>query len=93
MSATDNFLELDYLAAFTDLVVAQKLDIAMTDVTAESTRKELGIGSLDVIMLILKYIGDRQVELRPEWVSELETVAGICTVFRRIDQAAAETSA
>ncbi|WP_043661142.1 phosphopantetheine-binding protein [Nocardia thailandica] len=90
MSATDNSLEIDYLTAFTDLVAARKLDLAATEITPESTRRDLGIGSLDVIMLILEYIGDRQVELRPEWVSELETVAGICTVFHRIDQAAAD---
>lgn len=55
--------------------------------TAE-TRDELGISSLNMILVLVNYIKERadgSIEIRPEWVSCLDEVDGILTVIDEID--------
>lgn len=63
------------------------------DVTAEQvlgarTRDELGISSLNMIVVMLNYIKEHTndtVTLRPEWVPRMVDVDGIVAVLREID--------
>lgn len=88
MSTVNGQRDGEYTTKLIDLLVEQKINVDPAAVGAVTTRKDLGIGSLDAIMLIVKYIGEREVSLRPEWVSDLDTVAGICEVLQKIDAAA-----
>ncbi|MCY1079425.1 hypothetical protein [Archangium lansingense] len=51
-------------------------------------RAELGITSLAVIMLVVNYMeanGMSNAEFNPDWVSRLDYIEGILSVFREID--------
>jgi hypothetical protein len=59
------------------------------DVAQATTRDELGISSLNVILLIAEYIKSEaggRIALQPEWVSRLETIDGIISVIQEIDE-------
>lgn len=52
------------------------------------TRDELGITSLNMIVVMLNYLKDHtdgSVALRPEWVPRMVDVDGIVAVLREID--------
>ena len=62
------------------------------DVAGSSTRAELGISSLDMLILIAGYIDATaagRAMLQPEWVPLLDDVAGIGSVVAEIDRLAA----
>lgn len=55
------------------------------------SRADLGISSLEVIVLVANYMGLRGVDtagFKPEWVSQLDDIAGILSVMREIDRQA-----
>jgi hypothetical protein len=62
-------------------------ELGYDDFAQATTRAELGISSLSVIMLIVEYINANApgVAVRPEWVARLETVAGIASVIGEIE--------
>lgn len=70
-------------------------EITHEQVLAAGSREDLGITSLNMIVLLLSYIheftGDT-VELRPEWVSRLGDVDGIVGVLHDIDARALSTT-
>ncbi len=83
----------DALHPFVDLLRSHDVgpDLTYDDVARASTREELGIGSLEIILLLSKYIdehGGGKVTFRPEWVSKLDDVDGIVSVIGEIDRAA-----
>ncbi|MCT9008488.1 hypothetical protein ACWGKW_35065 [Streptomyces sp. NPDC054766] len=64
-------------------------DVTYEDVTRATTREELGISSLNIILVIVNYIKERandSVQLQPEWVSRLGDIEGIVSVIREIDE-------
>jgi acyl carrier protein len=64
----------------------QPLDV--DSITLVKRREELGITSLAVIMLVANYMEKNGVsgsDFKPEWVSRLDEIAGIISVFREID--------
>jgi hypothetical protein len=70
--------------------------ITAEQVALAQSRDELGITSLNMIMLLLNYIHESandSVTLRPEWVSRLGDVDGIISVLHEIDAAAQDTAA
>jgi hypothetical protein len=81
-----------YLKKFVDFLQTQPLaqELSYDDVAQASTREELGIGSLSIIMMISNYIKENAsgVMIKPEWVSRLNDVDGILSVLREIDQSA-----
>ncbi|MEV5886568.1 hypothetical protein AB0L74_28355 [Streptomyces sp. NPDC052020] len=63
-------------------------EVTYEDLVKAGSREELGISSLDIILVIVNYIKERandSVELRPEWVSRLHDVDGIISVIQEID--------
>ncbi len=94
MSADDTGAEDGYRRRFADFLATQPMtsDISPEEVMTAQTREELGISSLNVILVLVNYINeftDNTVELQPEWVSLLGDVDGILTVLREIDASAA----
>jgi hypothetical protein len=82
-----------YLRKFVDFLatqdVARGLDLA--DVALGQRREELGISSLNIIMMMMAYLkknGAPGVRFSPAWVPKLEEVDGILAVLREIDQTA-----
>jgi hypothetical protein len=54
-------------------------------------RADLGITSLEIIMLVASYMSMRGADtsgFRPEWVPLLDDIAGILSVMREIDRQA-----
>ncbi|GLZ51891.1 hypothetical protein [Actinomycetospora sp. NBRC 106378] len=86
-----------HLRAFADFVAGQPgHDLTYEDLTGSATRAELGIGSLDMLILIAGYIESRGADglsLQPEWVPLLDDVAGLRTVLAEIDAATGSRSA
>ncbi|WP_328719025.1 hypothetical protein OHT52_05605 [Streptomyces sp. NBC_00247] len=83
----------DYRAKFADFLRTQPATAGLTreDVERATTREELGISSLNMILLLVNYIKEEasdSVQLRPEWVSRLGSVDGIVSVVREIDESA-----
>jgi hypothetical protein len=82
----------EYRRKFAEFLALQP---GMTDLTAEQitqaqTREELGISSLNMILVLMNYIdkyADGKVAIRPEWVSSLDNVDGITSVLHEIDTA------
>jgi hypothetical protein len=80
-----------------DFLATQEMTSAVTyeQVLAAQSREDLGISSLNMIVLLLSYIheftGDT-VELRPEWVSLLGDVDGIVDVLAEIDASVLSTA-
>ncbi|MCK7624972.1 hypothetical protein MUU72_17975 [Streptomyces sp. RS10V-4] len=79
------------LRKFADFLATQPAAAGVTydDVARAKTREELGISSLNMILIIANYIKEHTggtVTLKPEWVSRLNDVEGIVAVFREIDR-------
>jgi hypothetical protein len=82
----------NYRRKFAEFLALQP---GMTDLTTEQiiqaqSREELGITSLNMILVLMNYIekyADGNVTIRPEWVSSLDNVDGITSVLREIDAA------
>jgi hypothetical protein len=66
-------------------------DITYEQVVRAKSRQDLGISSLNMIMVLVNYIDEYAndtVTLRPEWVSRLGDVDGIVSVLHEIDASA-----
>jgi hypothetical protein len=77
---------------FADFLATQPMtsDITYEQVVQAQSREELGISSLNMIMVLVNYINvytNDTVILRPEWVSRLGEIDGIISVLREIDAA------
>jgi hypothetical protein len=87
-----------YLRRFQDFLSTQKAvqDLDLDDVALGKRRDEVGISSLNIIMLIMAYLkknGAPGVRFNPRWVASLENVDGILTVLREIDETALASAA
>jgi hypothetical protein len=83
----------EYLRKFVDFLQTQPMarELTFEDVAQAESREELGISSLNIIMVISNYIkahANGSVTLKPEWVFNLNDVDGILSVIREIDQSA-----
>ncbi|WP_069768146.1 hypothetical protein [Streptomyces sp. LUP30] len=81
----------DYRKKLADFLRTQPTTEGVTheDVVKATTRDELGISSLGVILLLVTYIKEHKndcVQLKPEWVSRLHDIDGITSVLREIDE-------
>jgi hypothetical protein len=66
-------------------------DLTYEDVAQSTTRAELGISSLNMLLLIASYIETQAggaIMLQPEWVPLLDEVEGILSVIAEIDRGA-----
>lgn len=80
----------DYRRKFADFLATQPMtrDITYEQVVRAESRDELGISSLNMIMVLVNYINEytnKTVTMRPEWVSQLGDIDGIVSVLREID--------
>lgn len=82
-----------HLRRFADYVGSQGgHPLTYADFVACASRAELGISSLDMLILVAGYIdatAGGSIVLQPEWVPMLDDVAGIRAVVAEIDTAAA----
>ncbi|MFY1652841.1 hypothetical protein ACN27J_18360 [Solwaraspora sp. WMMB762] len=79
-----------YRLKFAEFLATQPVakDVTAEQVLRAQTRDELGISSLNMIVVILNYIKEHTndtVTLRPEWVPRMVDVDGIVAVLREID--------
>jgi hypothetical protein len=84
-----------YRHKFAEFLATQPMggDLAYEQVVRAQSRQELGITSLNMIMVLMNYIKkytNGTVTLRPEWVLRLNDVDGIVSVLREIDASAVE---
>ena len=87
----------DYRRKLADFLATQPMtsDITYEQVAAARSREDLGISSLNMVLVLSNYIEERTddtVTLRPEWVSRLADVNGIVSVLREIDLDASRTA-
>ncbi|MEU8511572.1 hypothetical protein AB0C76_08305 [Kitasatospora sp. NPDC048722] len=80
----------EYRRKFADFLATQPMtsDITYEQVARAKTRDELGISSLNMVLVLVNYIDkftNNTVTMRPEWVSLLGDVDGILSVLRQID--------
>ncbi|WP_395295488.1 hypothetical protein ACF9IK_19660 [Kitasatospora hibisci] len=80
----------EYRRKFADFLATQPMtsDITYEQVARAKTRDELGISSLNMVLVLVNYIEkftNNTVTMRPEWVSLLGDVDGILSVLRQID--------
>jgi hypothetical protein len=80
----------DYRRTFAEFLATQPMtsDVTYERVAQARTREDLGISSLNMILVLANYIKERTndtVALRPEWVSQLTDMDGIVSVLREID--------
>ncbi|GAA2586441.1 hypothetical protein GCM10010399_15580 [Dactylosporangium fulvum] len=85
----------DYRHKFAEFLATQPIgdDLAYEQIVRAQSRDELGITSLNMIMVLMNYIKkytNDTVTLRPEWVLRLNDVDGIVSVLREIDASAVE---
>jgi hypothetical protein len=83
----------DRLRRFVDFLGTQPMAPQLTydDVAQSTSRAELGISSLNILILVNSYIEEKangKIELRPEWVPMLEDIDGILSVIGEIDASA-----
>ncbi|MEU8507387.1 hypothetical protein AB0C40_22190 [Streptomyces brevispora] len=83
----------DYRRKFADFLAKQSMTSAVSyeQVARAKTRDELGISSLNMVLVLVNYIDeytDNTVTMRPEWVSRLGDIDGILSVLREIDASA-----
>ncbi|UBU11412.1 hypothetical protein [Nonomuraea gerenzanensis] len=83
----------DRLRNFVDFLAKQPMAPPLTydEVALGSTRAELGISSLNILILVNSYIEEKangRIALRPEWVPLLDNVEGILSVLDEIDACA-----
>lgn len=86
----------EHLRRFVDYVAGQGSGVTLSysDVATSTTRAELGIGSLDMLILLAGYADATTggaVTLQPEWVPMLDDVEGIRTVLVEIDRMSTPT--
>jgi len=84
-----------YRQKFAEFLATQPQGSGLTyeQVVRAQSREELGISSLNMIMLLVNYTKkytNGTVTLRPEWVLRLNDVDGIVSVLREIDASAVE---
>ena len=82
----------DYRRVLADFLATQPAtkEVTYEQVAAARTRDDLGISSLNMIMVLVEYIKVRTndtVALQPEWVSKLTDMDGIISVLHAIDAA------
>lgn len=80
----------DYRRRLAEFLATQSVtsEITYEQVARARTRQELGISSLNMVMVLVNYLNeytDGTVEIRPEWVSQLSDIDGIVSVLREID--------
>ncbi|MDT9687053.1 hypothetical protein Q5762_01560 [Streptomyces sp. P9(2023)] len=80
-----------YRKKFADFLLTQPMGqgVSHEDVMRATTREELGISSLNIILVVVNYIKEHkndQVPIKPEWVSRLSDIDGIASVLREIDE-------
>lgn len=81
----------DYVRKFVYFMTEQGLapDLTFDDAMRTKTREELGISSLNIILLIANYkkeYASAEMSFKPEWVARLNDVDGIISVMREIDE-------
>jgi hypothetical protein len=81
----------EYLKKFVGFLATQDIAVDLTydDVARANARDELGISSLNIILIVVNYIreyADDEVTFDPEWVGRLENVDGILSVLHEIDE-------
>lgn len=80
-----------YLRKFYAFLETQELarELSYDDVVQATTREELGVGSLEIIVLLSDYIQtvakSDDITFKPEWVSWLNNIDGILAVLHEID--------
>ncbi|MFJ8430160.1 hypothetical protein ACIQ9P_02535 [Kitasatospora sp. NPDC094019] len=84
----------EYRRKFADFLATQPMTSGITyeQVARARTRDELGISSLNMVLVLVNYIEkftNNTVTMRPEWVSLLGEVDGIVSVLEQIDASAA----
>jgi hypothetical protein len=86
--------ENNYREKFLNFAISEGFlsSVSADDVARSSTRDDLGLSSLNVILLIVNYLkqNSRDVTLDPEWVASLDDVDGIISVMREIDELCAQ---
>ncbi len=68
-------------------------DLTYEQILRAQSRQELGISSLNMIVMLMNYIKkytNGGVTVRPEWVPRLNDIDGIASVLREIDASAVE---
>lgn len=80
----------DYRRIFAEFLATQPMtsEVTYEQVAKAQTRDDLGISSLNMIMVLVNYIKERTndtVTLQPEWVSQLTDMDGIVSVLQAID--------
>jgi hypothetical protein len=80
----------DYRRKLAEFLATQPVtsDVTYEQVVQAQSREELGISSLNMILVLLNYISEYTndaVTLRPEWVPRLVDIDGIVSVLREID--------
>ncbi|NUT02810.1 MAG: hypothetical protein HOV76_04975 [Hamadaea sp.] len=83
----------DRLRNFVDFLGTQPTapDLTYDEVAQSRSRAELGISSLNILILVNSYIEEKangRIALRPEWVPMLEDIDGILSVIEEIDASA-----
>jgi len=75
----------DYRDSLVELALSHGKPLERTDLESARTRAELGISSLDIIILMSGFMQRYGVaDFRPEWVPMLESMDGICEVMEEI---------
>jgi uncharacterized protein YjbI with pentapeptide repeats len=87
----------DYRHKFAEFLSTQPVggDLSYERIVRAQTRQELGISSLNMIMVLLNYIKkytNGGITVRPEWVLRLNDVDGIISVLREIDASEVDAS-
>jgi hypothetical protein len=82
----------DYRRKFAEFLALQPGMTSLTyeEITRAQSREELGITSLNMILVLMKYIdkyANGTITVRPEWVSALDDIDGIVWVLQEIDAA------
>jgi hypothetical protein len=85
----------DYRHKFAEFLATQPVgaDLTYEQIVRAQSRAELGISSLNMIIVLMDYIKkytNGTVTIRPEWVLRLNDVDGIASVLREIDASAVE---
>ncbi len=81
----------DYRQKFAEFLTTQAAGdgLSCEQIVQADSRKELGISSLNMIVVLLNYIKKHTnsgITVRPEWVLRLNDVDGIISVLREIDE-------
>ena len=80
----------DYRQRLAEILATQPFGDGLTyeQVVRARSRQELGISSLNMIIVLMNYIKkytDGTITVRPEWVPRLNDIDGIVSVLREID--------